>query len=122
MEHILTNPEFLSKFTNELEEDCALISIDIRRSTGLMLKEKNSHSFTMFISTLGEGLKSIILNNFGIFDKFTGDGILAFFPKFFSGEDFILHSAKTAEECHGFFRKYYDESRHLFQTVLKDIG
>ncbi|EKR92297.1 hypothetical protein LEP1GSC163_2730 [Leptospira santarosai str. CBC379] len=122
LEHILTNPEFSSKFTNELEEDCAVISIDIRRSTELMLKAKNSHSFTMFISTLGEGLKSIILNNFGIFDKFTGDGILAFFPKFFSGEDFILHSAKAAEECHGFFRKYYDESRHLFQTVLKDIG
>ena len=36
---------------------------------------------------LCEELKGLISDRFGIVDKFTGDGLLASFPDFFSGPD-----------------------------------
>ena len=79
------------------------VSIDIRRSTELMLKAKHPRLFEKFIVSLCRGLSEIIMNNYGIFDKFTGDGILSFFPDFFSGKDAGLMAVKSSIECHEFW-------------------
>src|SRR5262249_51499148 len=59
-----------------------VMSIDIRRSTDLMLKARDPRLFAEFVTGLCAKLKSLIVNNYGVFDKFTGDGVLAFFPDF----------------------------------------
>lgn len=122
IDYILKNPEFISRFSPSNDQECVVISIDIRRSTELMLKAKSPKAFTEFISNLTEGLKFIITKNHGVFDKFTGDGILAYFPDFFSGQDKLLYAIKAADECHIFFQNHYKNSRKLFTTVLKDTG
>ncbi len=63
------------------------MSIDIRRSTDLMLKAREPRLFADFVTGLCSKLKNLIVNNYGVFDKFTGDGVLAFFPDFYSGPD-----------------------------------
>ena len=102
--------------------DSVVVSIDIRRSTELMLKARKPELFSRFITELSQKLSEVILSNFGVFDKFTGDGILAFFPKFYSGEYSIIRALKAAEECHRVFEDHYKNSRECFNVFIKDVG
>jgi len=111
--------KLLSDFTGDESKEMVVISIDIRRSTDLMLKATSHENFAKFISGLSELLKNIVINNYGVFDKFTGDGILAYFPLFYSGENAILNCLKTAQECHVLFQKYYNDNKSLFSVVIK---
>lgn len=121
-EKLFSDDEFKLKFENGTPYDSVVVSIDIRRSTELMLKARKPELFSKFITELSEKLSQIIINNFGIFDKFTGDGILAFFPKFYSGENAILRSLKAAQECHNVFNEHYYNSRDCFNIFIKDVG
>ncbi len=87
-----------------------------------MLKARKPELFAAFIIDLCSGLSQIILGNFGVFDKFTGDGILAFFPDFCSGPDAGLLAIDSAIKCHEFFAEHYKASRHSFISKLENIG
>lgn len=119
---IYQSKEFYKLFADEKECDAVVVSIDIRRSTELMLKARTPKEFSKFITELSKRLSQCIIQNFGIFDKFTGDGILAFFPKFYSGEEAILRALKATEECHEIFREHYNNSRSAFNVFIKDVG
>lgn len=121
-EKVLNTPAFLELFQDKTPCDCVVVSIDIRRSTELMLKARKPELFSEFITELSYKLSGVIIGNFGIFDKFTGDGILAFFPKFYSGDQAIVRAVKAAEECHRIFDKHYNSSRHCFSVFIKDVG
>jgi class 3 adenylate cyclase len=105
-------------------EECQAIvmSVDIRRSTELMLKAREPANFAEFITGLSEELFACVIGNNGVFDKFTGDGILAFFPERFSGPDSAYFAIKTAAECHRVFNRIYKSSRRSFSSVLKGVG
>ncbi|WON94778.1 adenylate/guanylate cyclase domain-containing protein [Sphingobacterium sp. UGAL515B_05] len=118
----LSSKEFRSQFEHGKETFAVVVSIDIRRSTELMLKAKNPTEYSDFITGLSDKLSKAIINNFGIFDKFTGDGILAFFPKFYSGEEAVLRALIAAEECHAIFDDHYKSSRDKFTVFIKDVG
>jgi len=109
----------LNNFHSEKESQNAILSIDIRNSTDLMLNAHSSDNFASFITGLCEGLKNIVISNFGVFDKFTGDGILAYFPLFYSGEDAVHKCCITSQKCHSFFEGYYKSNRTKFQINLK---
>ena len=119
---LFSDDDFKSMFDNGREYFSVVVSIDIRRSTELMLKARTPELFSKFITELSNKLSQIIINNYGIFDKFTGDGILAFFPKFYSGKNAILRALKAADECHLVFKEHYDKSRECFNVFIKDIG
>lgn len=118
----LNSSEFRTNFEHGKETFAIVVSIDIRRSTELMLKAKSPTEYSDFITVLSEKLSKIIIGNFGIFDKFTGDGILAFFPSFYSGEEAILRALIAAEECHLIFHEHYKECRNKFTVFIKDVG
>ena len=99
-----------------------VISVDIRRSTELMLKARKPEQYSEFVSQLTGKLSNEILKSFGVFDKFTGDGILAFFPDFYSGEDAGFHAATAALRCHQIFQNHYREHRTSFISILQDTG
>src|SRR5207249_2646213 len=99
-----------------------VISIDIRRSTDLMLKARTPQDFAAFISNVSIALSRIITSNFGVFDKFTGDGMLGFFPDFYSGKDCGLRVLMAAKQCHLAFSELYRQNWASFDTVLCDIG
>lgn len=121
-EKLLASKDFQDLFENSNKCDAVVVSIDIRRSTELMLKARTPELFSKFITGLSFGLSQIIMSNFGIFDKFTGDGILAFFPKFYSGNEAIVRAIKAANECHALFSEHYNKSRNCFNVFIKDVG
>lgn len=109
-------------FDTTVSADAFVISIDLRRSTELMLKARKPLLFAEFITSLAGMLKTIILDRYGVFDKFTGDGILAFFPKFYSGGEVGLLAVQAAKECHQLVAQHYRNHRSSFTNVLKDTG
>lgn len=119
---LLESSEFLELFKDAEICDAVVVSIDIRRSTELMLKARKPELFSKFITELSSKLSENIISNYGIFDKFTGDGILAFFPKFYSGEEAIIRALKSAEECHEIFEKHYHNSKSCFNVFINDVG
>jgi class 3 adenylate cyclase len=119
---LLKSAEFQKKFLDGSMCETFVISVDIRRSTELMLKAKSAQLFAQFITTLCRELETVIMDCYGVFDKFTGDGVLAFFPDFFSGKDAGFYSILAAERCHRAFEKRYREFRSSFTSVLTDVG
>lgn len=99
-----------------------VMSVDIRRSTDLMLKAVKPSEFAVFIKGLCDRLRSAILRNHGVFDKFTGDGVLSFFPDFFSGDDAGFLAVNAAAECHRIFKETYEAHLHCFTTARSDAG
>ncbi len=119
---LLENEDFQKKFLEESECDTFVMSVDIRRSTELMSKARSPEQFARFMTTLCNDLEDVVKDCFGVFDKFTGDGILAFFPDFFSGADSGYYAIKAANLCHKQFQLRYKEFRSSFKSVLTDVG
>lgn len=121
-ELLFSKEEFKKHFSDGQEWDAFVLSVDIRRSTELMLKARSPQDFASFISELCTLLRAVVLDNYGVFDKFTGDGILASFPIFYSGKDAIYHSLRAAKQCHEVFADVYLRNRNRFNSVLKNVG
>ena len=119
---VMKSDLFLKEFTQFKICSAVVVSIDIRRSTELMLKASSSKDFAKFIIGLSERLSDCIKSNYGVFDKFTGDGILAFFPDFYSNENALLYAIKAAKECHIIFEEHYNSNEDSFDVFLEDIG
>ena len=121
LELLGNSEEFLELFSGP---QCMafVVSIDLRRSTTLMLKARDPQLYAMFVQHLCDRLYSTVLENHGVFDKFTGDGVLAFFPDFFSGADAGYWAVCTASICHAVFREEYRKHRNCFSSVLGDVG
>ena len=119
---LLQSSEFQDQFSQGKTHPAFVMSVDIRQSTDLMLKARRPELFALFINDLCINLMDIIKNHFGVVDKFTGDGVLAFFPEFYSGQDAGFHAVKAALECHDLFGRLYRRSRGSFTSVLADVG
>lgn len=119
---LINDESFRLLFAPTEEVSAFVVSVDIRRSTELMLKARSPKLFSGFITTLCTELDDIFKNNWAVVDKFTGDGMLAFFPEFYSGEDAGYHALKAAKECITSFVASYRKHRPTFNCVLRDIG
>src|SRR5262249_2842053 len=119
---LLESEEFRKMFSQSQGCPAFVMSVDIRRSTELMLKARTPEQFANFITTLCRDLESIVKSNYGVFDKFTGDGVLCFFPEFFTGDDAGYWVVKAANECHRAFELRYREFRSSFSTILIEVG
>lgn len=117
---LLHDKAFVAQFSGP--KPTFVMSVDIRRSTELMLKASDPGKFAEFITELCGTLQRIVWLYDGIFDKFTGDGILAFFPEFFSGPDAGYRALMAAKTCHNLFRDIYGNHKDSFDTVLLDVG
>lgn len=119
---INNNEKFKENFFSEYEQKSFVLSLDIRRSTELMLKARSPKLFSDFMSNFCNEVVEIFKKNFAVVDKFTGDGILAFFPEFFSGNDAGYYAIKAATEANNTFERLYKKFRTSFSTVLRDVG
>jgi len=121
-EAFLASPEFQEEFGKRCE--AFVLVADLRRSTELMLKARTPELFAQFVCALSNGLRNIVLGQHGVFEKFTGDGILAFFPAFYTGPDAGYYALSAASQCHSFFVDHYRKSYSCFDAVLSlsDIG
>ncbi|MCZ6562298.1 MAG: adenylate/guanylate cyclase domain-containing protein [Deltaproteobacteria bacterium] len=119
---LLQSPELQDLFLGQHESPSFVMSIDIRRSTELMLKARSPESFATFITDLCIDLMEIIKQSYGVVDKFTGDGVLAFFPEFYSGKDAAYYAISAADKCHAAFKDHYLRCRKTFKSILIDVG
>jgi class 3 adenylate cyclase len=113
---------FFEEFKPGKSHKAFVLSIDIRSSTELMLHAKTPESYAKFLTGLCETLSSIIINNGGILDKFTGDGVLAFFPYFYSGDDVGYRAILSASDAIQFFEEHYRTYRNCFKVVIANTG
>jgi class 3 adenylate cyclase len=119
---LLPTDDFKDKFADGYSTKCVVISIDIRHSTELMLRARTATQYSKFITELTTKLSNIIIENFGVFDKFTGDGILAFFPEFYSDDDSMLYALRAAKQCHQVFADHYYSNKECFTIIIKNVG
>jgi hypothetical protein len=110
---------FKQKFLNQSKCDSFVMAVDIRWSTELMLNARSTADFARFVTDLSSKLMQIIKDDYGVFDKFTGDGILSFFPEFYTGPDAAYYVIRAASQCHLAFDGLYKASRDSFSPVLK---
>lgn len=119
---ILQSAEFRRHFEPGSEGHAFVLSADIRRSTALMLKARSAAGFADFLSELGARLSQVIRRHQGVFDKFTGDGVLAFFPEWLGDANAALNVMRAASDFHAVWREHYRQHRSTFSNVLVDVG
>lgn len=113
---------FLDVLQLNSNHESVVVSIDIRDSTQLMLNAKKPELFAEFISDVSEKISEVVKENYGIPDKFTGDGLLCFFPKEYSGEDSIYYALKASAAAHKLFEAEYKKHYNKFSVVKADVG
>lgn len=59
--------------------DTVTLSLDLRKSTQMMEKAVRPECFAKWLSAMVQVLRFIVHRHLGVFDKFTGDGVLAHF-------------------------------------------
>lgn len=114
--------KFLDIFKMDASQEAVVVSIDIRDSTQLMLNAKKPELFAEFIRDVTAKIFEIIKENYGISDKFTGDGLLCFFPKEYSGDDVIYYALKASAAAHKLFEREYKKHYDKFSVVKADVG
>lgn len=119
---LLESEEFRDLFLAKRTCNSFVMSIDIRRSTELMLKARSADAFASFTTELCSELMEIIKDSYGVIDKFTGDGVLGYFPEFFSGPDAAYEVVLAAQQCHAAFTKHYESNRKSFKTIYTNVG
>ena len=87
-----------------------------------MLQSREPRLFASFLHQVCGTLVDIVFAHRGVFEKFTGDGVLAFFPDVFTGDDAGLQAVTAAEACHLAWTAEYRAHHKCFQTVLLDVG
>ena len=120
--YLLESESFQQLFLGETNCDAFVVSIDIRRSTELMLKARSAEAFASFTTALCSDLMEVIKESYGVIDKFTGDGVLAYFPDFFSGPDAAYRAIFAAHQCHASFSKHYRAQRTSFKALYNNVG
>jgi class 3 adenylate cyclase len=144
------NPETLTRLVQDskcllldkfrTDQAAYVMSVDIRRSTEMMLQAAPQAKFAEFLQDLTDGLRQAVLNNCGVFEKFTGDGVLACFPEFLAAEQCVraeshrdmdahsvggnagIHALRAAEQCHEAFVRAMAKHLASFQVRFKDHG
>ncbi len=101
------------------KSNMAVLSVDVRNSTRLMEKAVSEEKFGEFLAALTESFKKIVLDNHGVYDKFTGDGVICYFPEFYSGKDYLFFALKTSQELHHAFKIVYKKYFDCFKIVIE---
>lgn len=93
---------------------------DIRRSQDLMTYSESPDSFFRFMSDFLSETRRIVDTHLGIFDKFTGDGFVAYFNQYLCGKDdrdaldcFLGFVAEETAFANAHFAQWITEVRKL---------
>jgi len=119
---LIDDDAFRQQFASSEPIAAYVLSVDIKRSNELMLEARTPRLFGEFILGLVNALREVVVDNYGIVDKFTGDGLLAFFPEFFAGRDAGYFALRAAQEAHEVFTAHYAANRHAFVVTSHSIG
>jgi class 3 adenylate cyclase len=105
-----------------------VLCVDIRSSTILMREALDHHRFADILTSFVNAAKNYIQNANGWFDKFTGDGFLAYWPNGFESLETQAHSvSQFCRDTLNFFRDHVsvdfkENSRNFSKKVGVSIG
>ncbi len=105
----IMNDEFVENISNS---DTLVIVADIRKSQDLITYGPSADFFRDKILEFTTKMRAIIKNNYGIFDKFTGDGFICYFnselcKKF--DKDYYVQLIKATKEIMLFSETFFSE-------------
>lgn len=102
-----------------------VMSVDVRHSTQLMRDTVKPEEYAAFLTNLSREMADEVMARYGVFDKFTGDGILAFFPVCVFDDDphpAALWTISAAERCHDIFGQLFETLRPHLAIVESPQG
>lgn len=111
-------------WSQPLPLEAFVLSVDIRRSTELMLKAESPQAFARYMSWLTRAMGEGVRANAGIVDKFTGDGLLAYFPVALSDSQLEAgrRAVAAAVHCHEVFSTMLTWHGEVFSTEPISAG
>ena len=115
-EKILINisPEYLQ---NMSESDTLVMVADVRRSQDLMTYGVSPESYKNKMVEFLKKIRTILLENYAIFDQFTGDGFIAYFNEYICNSNEKDYYEMMVDSC----KKIQDFSKNFFKDWTKTL-
>ena len=107
------NDDFLNNISNE---NSIVIVADIRNSQDMITYSPNPQIYIENVMRLVNEARKIVTQNFGIFDRFTGDGFICYFNKY------ISNHIKQADEDNKDEQDYLKTALCVCNEILKLSG
>lgn len=108
------------------ENETVVIVGDVRKSQDLITYSVNPNTYRINMTSFIENIKKIVLDNMGIFDRFTGDGFICYFNSYLSQmfrrdlyKTVVDVCVKIQNESQPFFEKWQQNLRKISHD---DIG
>lgn len=117
------DPYILPPSMSKKETSTITLVLDLRKSTFAMAQATDRRLFAKWLSDFSELLTRIIRHNNGIFDKFTGDGVIAHFIAL-PGEKLpsIINASKCALEMIIGVHDFLKELEPILSMSNKEFG
>lgn len=119
----MMDPSYLTKMSSA---DTIVMVADIRRSQDLITYGLSPNFYReQMISFLSE-VRKILFDNLGIYDRFTGDGFIAYFNQFVceqEGKDYYEMALDACDKIQSFSDKFFDNwSSQIRKIPVEPIG
>ena len=111
---------------NMSKSDTLVVVGDVRRSQDLMTYGRDPNVYRDKIIEFSNCTRRILKNNCGLYDRFTGDGFIAYFNKYMceqEGKNYYEMMVKSCREIMDFSIPFFSEwSKMLRRLPEKEIG
>lgn len=116
-------PSFMAEMSRS---DTLVMVADIRRSQDLITYGLSPNTYREQIIGFLTEVRKILLDDFGIYDRFTGDGYIAYFNSFacrMGGRDYYEMALDACNRIQAFADGYFDNwSRQIRKIPVEPIG
>ena len=116
-------PAFIMQMSNT---DTLVMVADIRRSQDLITYGLSPDFYREQIIGFLSEVRKILRENYGIYDRFTGDGFIAYFNQFIceqEGRDYYEMTLDACEKIQSFSEQYFDNwSSQIRKIPVEPIG
>jgi class 3 adenylate cyclase len=117
------DPSFIMQMSNT---DTLVMVADIRRSQDLITYGLSPDFYREQIIGFLSEVRKILRNNYGIYDRFTGDGFIAYFNQFVceqEGRDYYEMTLDASEKIQTFSEQYFENwSSQIRKIPVEPIG
>ena len=119
-------PKIDEAYIGKMSDFDTLVVGDIRRSQDLVTYGSNPDVYRDKIIEFMNCTREILKNNCGLYDRFTGDGFIAYFNKYMceqEGKDYYEMMLKSCREILEFSNPFFEEWVHLLRRIPEtEIG
>ena len=120
-------PKVDESYINNMScNDSLVVVADIRRSQDLMTYGSNPDVYRDKIIEFMNRTREILKTNYGLYDRFTGDGFIAYFSKYMceqEGKDYFEMMLKSCREILEFSNPFFEEWVHQLRRIPEtEIG